>query len=534
MMLDNGYGAQGSGQLKVRVVAPVLLALALFARTPLFAADAAPPHFAVIEYRVLGNTVLPIRDIERAVYPFLGADKTFEDVQKARDALQLAYRANDFGTVFVDIPEQDVGDGVVRLRVTEGRLRVTTISGAKYYSERKLLAELPAAKAGTVPRVGELQKELASVNSQTADRSIVPILKAGPEPGTVDLALKVEDHLPLHGSAELDNQYTVGTTHLRANVGLDYANLFDALDDISVQYQTSPEKTSQVGVLAAGYTSGPMAGGVRASLTYIHSSSSVPTVGALGVLGKGDIFSGRITFPLAFSAESTQSAFLGADYKHFLESINVDAVTSLVTPISYMNFSVGYSGDWRHETRQWSFFTSANFGIKGVVNDVTSFEDKRYLAPPGYFYLREDASFTQTIVGGVRLRLRLAGQFTGDPLVSNENFAISGFDGVRGYLEAEELGDSALKGTFQIDSPAVVVRSVGGRVFAFYDAGRTKVVDALPGQADHALLRSFGGGLSLVGGTWLNSSVTWAYPISNSTATRQGESRVLFTVRGAF
>jgi len=83
----------------------------------------AQARFSVQEYRVLGNTVLPNRAIETVLYPRLGEAKTLEDVQAARSALEQAYHEAGYATVFVDVPPQEVTDGVVRLRVTEGRLR---------------------------------------------------------------------------------------------------------------------------------------------------------------------------------------------------------------------------------------------------------------------------------------------------------------------------------------------------------------------------------------------------------------------------
>src|SRR5262245_35888900 len=80
--------------------------------------DAAPARFDVVEYRVLGNSVLPPADIERTLYPRLGAGKSIDDVEQARAALETYYHERGFGTVFVDVPEQDVDEGVVRLRVT--------------------------------------------------------------------------------------------------------------------------------------------------------------------------------------------------------------------------------------------------------------------------------------------------------------------------------------------------------------------------------------------------------------------------------
>jgi hemolysin activation/secretion protein len=518
---------------------PAILALALATMPPFASATAveaaASPRFPILEFRVLGNSVLPTIDVERAVYPFLGEDKSFADVESARGALEAAYRARDFGTVFVDIPEQAVDDGVVRLRVTEGRLRVARIGGARYYSERRIRETLPSATPGAVPHIAELQKELAAVNSAAPDRAVVPVLKAGPVPGTVDLALNVDDHLPVHGSVEVNNEYTTETDHLRAAVALSAGNVFTELDSLSLNYQATPRHPGQVGVLAASYTTAPSADGLRGSLSYIHSSSSVATVAALGVLGKGEIVSGRLSLPLAVAAGSSQAAFVGADYKHFRDTIAVDSSTSLVTPISYVNFTAGYTGDWRGAARQWSFATSANLGIRGIVNDPVEFEGKRYLARPNYFYLRADGALAQALPAGFVLRARVAGQYAADPIISNENFVIAGADGVRGYLEAEELGDAGIKASLQLNSPPWMVwRAFAVRGLAFFDTGRTHVLDPLDSQPGSVLLRSYGAGLELAGSQALSGNLTWARPLANAATTRAGESRWLFAIRSGF
>src|SRR5690242_18843110 len=51
------------------------------------------PSFDVLEYRVLGNSVLPPRDVEAAVYQYLGPGKTLDDVELARQSLENEYRA---------------------------------------------------------------------------------------------------------------------------------------------------------------------------------------------------------------------------------------------------------------------------------------------------------------------------------------------------------------------------------------------------------------------------------------------------------
>src|SRR3979411_2608107 len=92
------------------------------APTPAPVQPPAQQQFDVLEYRVLGNTVLPTRDIERLLYPLLGPAKILTDVEAARTALEKLYHDSGFATVYVDIPPQNVTEGVVRLRPTEGRL----------------------------------------------------------------------------------------------------------------------------------------------------------------------------------------------------------------------------------------------------------------------------------------------------------------------------------------------------------------------------------------------------------------------------
>jgi len=375
------------------------------------------------------------------------------------------------------------------------------------------------------------------VNSVTADRSVVPILKAGPIPGTVDLEMKVQDRLPLHGSLELNDDYTADTKSLRALVGLSYGNVFAAMDQIALQYQTSPQAFSQVKVFNAGYTSRMFAGGFRLSGSYLNSNSDVANVGgSTGVLGKGQIVGLRLIGPQLWTTNSSQLLTLGLDYKHFKDQVTVGGGSAdLVTPISYTNLSLSYTGYWRFRFIEESLSLSPNFGLRGAPNNPSNFENKRYLGRPNYSYLRWDDSLTVNFPADYRLTLRLSGQMTNQPLISNENYSIGGSDGVRGYLEAEELGDNAIKGTIQVQTPTwtLYVPKLFN-VFAFVDAAHTHAFATLGAQPEHAELRSWGLGLNLLPGGPVTSALMWADPLRGGTYTRSHDGRVLFTVRGSF
>jgi hemolysin activation/secretion protein len=506
------------------------------------AGQAAPvAYFNVHEYRVLGNTTLDNREIETVLYPLLGDHKSIADVEAARAALEKTYHDRGFATVFVDIPEQDVADDIVRLKVTEGRLNEVHISGARYFSERKIVAALPTATAGKVPNVPVLQQELSEVNIVTADRSVVPILKAGPLPGTVDLTLKVDDHLPVHGSLEVDNAYTPYTEPLRATASLSYTNLFSELDSIAVQYQVTPQNTSQVSVLAANYAWSAFSNGLRPSIYFIDSNSNVPAVSTLGVLGKGQVYGTKLVFPMTQDLGAPHTLTFGIDYKHFQESIAVapkdsSAAPELVnTPISYTNLSLTYNGNWPTGLLQGALSAAANFGPRGAPNGPDAFANKRFKAEPNYFYVKIDGTLYVPLPVGFHLVLRGDGQFAVEPLITNEAFSITGANAVRGYLEAESLSDSGVVGSVQFQSPIWRVKSFPvADVFSFFDIGQSHVIDPLPGEPSDTTLRSWGAGFNLFPGKPFTGSLTWAYPLANGPNTLRGDARFLFIVRGAF
>jgi hemolysin activation/secretion protein len=500
-------------------------------------AQAANEKLDILEIRVLGNTRLPPALIEEAVYPHTGPERSIEDVEAARQALEGAYRVAGYSTVYVDIPEQSVDDGVVRLKVTEGRLDRVRIEGAKYFSARRIRAALPGAASGEVPNIPELQHDLAILNAETPDRSITPVLAAGGRPGTVDLTLKVDDKLPLRASFEVNDQYTQDTTRWRAMASLGYDNLFNRFDSVTVQYQTALEAREEVDVLAASYVTRWGEGDRnRLALTYIDSNSAVAAVGTISVLGVGRIFNAQAIFPLVSDASASHSLTFGAAFKDFAETILLDEDLSLQTPISYTGFSLGHASVWRMPRGEWTLASSANFGIRRVTNGSEEFALKGFKTRPNYFYLRTDASWRRMMGAWLETRVRAGGQYAAEPVISNEQFALGGAATVRGYLEATELGDVGIGGSVEFGTQPrpLWTDKLIAETYLFYDAGIVAALEPGAGEARRSDLASVGLAFNLGFNDHYAASVSWAYPLVPSGRTDEGDSRFLFMMRSSW
>ena len=101
-------------------------------------------------------------------------------------------------------------------------------------------------------------------------------------------------------------------------------------------------------------------------------------------------------------------------------------------------------------------------------------------------------------------------------MISNEEFSAGGADTVRGYLEAEALGDTGMQGTLELRTPPLLNPATSGLdqfyALAFLEGAKLKVLYALPSQQSKFLLSSAGVGLRLQGFKGMQFSLDWALP----------------------
>ena len=60
-----------------------------------------------------GATPVPPERVDAALAPYVGTDRTIDDLQRARAALELIYARRGYGATRVLLPEQEIKDGVV-------------------------------------------------------------------------------------------------------------------------------------------------------------------------------------------------------------------------------------------------------------------------------------------------------------------------------------------------------------------------------------------------------------------------------------
>jgi hemolysin activation/secretion protein len=495
-----------------------------------------PATFDLLELRVKGNTLIEKKQLERTIYPFLGPNKSIDNVDLARAALEELYRTQGYQTVSVDIPEQDVKNGIVYLQVVEGKVSRLRVVDSRYFSLGKIKAGVPELAQGKVPNFPKMQQQLTELGSQSQDRHIQPVLRAGEMPGTLEVDLKVKDELPLHGKLEVNGRNTVGTSRLRLLASLHYDNLWQAMHSASLMYQVSPENSQEVDVWAGTYAL-PLFNTDNRFVLYGVSSSSnaiVASAGAVSVIGAGNIVGARLVMPFTALDNYFHSATLGIDYKDFKENLNLQESDSIATPIAYLPFLAQYSGSLNGEESTTSFDLGLHFSVRGLGNDQQQFEEKRYLAQANYIYLTGDLRFRHDLPLGMELNTHFTGQVADSPLISNEQYSLGGMLSVRGYYETMALTDDGVFGSVELYSPHLGAADWeflnNLKLLAFFDAGQGWIQDPLPGNVSNYTLIGSGFGLQFRLWKLLSAALDVGFPILSLAPVKSGDPRVDFSI----
>jgi hemolysin activation/secretion protein len=479
-------------------------ALTVYAEPSAAPQPAAPvtPSLDLFEFQVVGNTVLPQIAIEEAVYPLLGPGKSFNDVEKARLALEQAYHDAGYLTVSVSLPEQKVVQGVVTLKVSEGVIERTRVTGAQYTLPSRIREEIPSGAEGQVPNFPEMQHELQAANRAPGLR-VTPTLEAGRVPGTTVLELKVNDTPPLTAWLDFNNAYSANTAHTRLAGGVSYSNLFQLGHTISLTYQTAPTNPKESSAVSASYMV-PLADYQRFLSFYgVHSTSDVATsavsVGNQALFGNNDIIGALYIMPLRTRPDMTHQLTLGLSYNNSKQDAN-----DYSTPVIYWKLGADYGLGLNDTGGSWQLGASAVLGIRGPGTGDVSFGERRYLAHNSFAVLKLNAQRLLNLPAGWSLLGSTNMQLADQALINNEQFTAGGVGSVRGYLQAEAAGDKGIQASLELRAPVWSPESMpllkSLQPYAFFDAAYLRVNDPLPEEIDSFTLDSVGLGLEMRAG----------------------------------
>lgn len=518
--------------------------------------------FAINGYQVEGNTVLPADKVNEIVSAHIGPRQYFEDVEKARVALEAAYREAGYPTVLVIVPEQTIEGGIVKLEVVESKLGQIEIIGNEYFMQKYILDRLPSLRPGALLYEPTVMEELNRI-SANPDLKVTPVLSVGEVPGTVDLKLQVQDRLPFHAALEWNNRGTPNTPRQRLSGTVQYNNLFDRDHIITFQTTQTPQDGGEVSVYSLSYVvplqrRGHMIaayGAVSDSNSVLDGSSLPIFPGDIHTAGNATVFGGRYIFPVVEKETARDQLSLGIDYKRIGKNeaeFPGEFGSALVTNrVHYIPLSAAYSGSRFDEEGTTRFSASVRGYVAGMApggdeEDFAGDPEDRFNMPGNrkgssgtFAVFQAGIERSQPLSEGFVFSGKFDGQVASEPLISSEQYFAGGVDSVRGYLENEALGDDAVHWTLEVFTPSLPEVlppewKQNLRFSVFYDAAYLWIRETPPGQIEHYGLAGYGFGMRLGLTDTVQFRLDHAWAARNAVITEEKDWFTHFLLRAAF
>jgi hemolysin activation/secretion protein len=525
---------------------PVFLSMVF----PVFAQEqTVVPRFAVNQYVVAGDTLLGAARIAAFVKPFTGPDRDFGDVQQAIEALEKAYRGIGYNSVTVILPEQELKDGDILIKVIESKIRNISVEGNRHFSTANIEAGFPTLEKGKPPLIRKVSQNLRVVNENPAKKVNLQ-LQNGENEDELNAVLKVSDEKPWKVGLTFDNTGNKATGDYRLGLLGQYFNLFN-LDHVgTIQFATSPDKMDKVTSYSASYRipiyrfgdsmdifagySDVDSGTMQINLGDATTSFSSNVTSS----GKGIASGLRYNYNLRRFGEYEHRLVWGVDYRRYDQNLAMqfgDTTSIGDSTVTAHPLSLTYNGALTFEGGDAGFYLGVVRNDRWGSGEQSDFDKQPGQPPVDYTILRFGASAGHAFFGDWQFRLLFNGQYTDNTLISGEQFGLGGSAGGRGYLEREVSGDQGYAGTAEIYTPDLgrflSIPGAGLRLLGFYDAGVTFKNRPARGEDDRKEPASAGAGLRMTYSKYFAFAFDWGYALhslSGEGATQSGDSRIHF------
>lgn len=497
---------------------------------------------------------LPPEALRPAYAPYLGSEHPIAVVCEIRDRAAAILRQAGY-VAAVEVPEQRIADGTVRFRVLQARLVGLRVRGDAGSAERVIAGYLSRLTEQEVFNRFEAERYLLLASDLPGYNVRLALRSAGTARGEVIGEVTV---LRTRASADLTVQ-NYGSRQLGRWGGLARAQLFGLTgmgDRTTLSFFTTSDFDEQQTLqLAHDFRLGGEGLAISGQFTYAwgHPDLGDP---AIDIRSRTLLATLEASYPFVRRQDRTLRGVLGFDFTNqdvdFNDlGLNRDRLRVAYARLDYDQVGVDLR-DLRFTPSEPRWRIGANAEIRqgldifGATEPCGANLANCFLpgvVPPS----RLEGDPTATVLRGglygefrpvpkVTLAVGLRAQYSGNPLLSFEEYSAGNYTIGRGYDPGTLLGDSGFGAQFELRFGSAVPRArddFAVEPFVFYERARVWNEDLL-GAGGREVLSSVGGGIRAAYGDKFRLEAMIAAPLQRTGfQTERGDPRFLlsFTTR---
>lgn len=445
---------------------------------------------------------------------FIGQPLDDKMIGHLRHTIEGFLRKKRFSLAKITIPQQEVSDGILQVRICESKIAEVQIEGTRYTSEEHL-KQLLGVEEGDPVNTRTLRKNLDFIN-RNPFRQVDLIYSAGQAPQTTDISLFVKDRYPLRVYTGTDNSGVETTDRGRLFAGLNCSKVFNLDHFFAFQYTSSYDfhrfqaYTGQyiayldcrhVLNLYGGYSS------LYADLPFPSTRNH----------GQSYQASGRYAVPLNPSQALVHEICFGFDFKRTNNTVEFAEIFPTVGPnVNLSQFILGYKGGLQKETCRIDFEGDLFYSPGAILPNESNlrYSALRTGAKNHWLCGKGLLKYFQKLPHAYALQFTARGQLSSQNLLPSEQIGLGGFDSVRGYDERQLNYDSGYILNTELLSPAFSIFSRWKKkkswqdalqFLGFIDYGYGRDHTAIPGEKKKDHLLGIGPGVRYTLDPWITA-----------------------------
>jgi hemolysin activation/secretion protein len=440
------------------------------------------PSYKVLvkAFRIEGATLLPVAELQNEIKYAIGKELSLPQLRTVAEQL-VAYHAQKGYLVQAILPPQDIDDGVVQIKIVEGkRGNVQINNNGKRINSDKVKGFIDYRLAqGDAMSLSALGSAINILNEQPG-ADVKAALKPGAGEGETDLLVSASDKPLATFNLGLSNKGSRGTGEAQAIASASLNNPLGLFDLATVLISETEGSTFGLGdySLAVGNS------GLRAGVSVSHLNYDVTqdSLRALDAHGTATSFGVRADYPFYLQNDKSLKVAANLDTKHTRDAtiagetsdrrINTATLGLLGTCLD--NFGGG---------GETGYGVALVYGHSNEDNAAALAADRASRDSIGSFgALKYNLDRQQKITDDWIFAAKLHGQFAFDNIESVERFSLGGADGIRAYPTGEAGADEGwllslnlvrkfteqLQGTLFVDAGGVRVNK---HTWAGWNAG---------------------------------------------------------------
>ena len=428
----------------------------------------------VRKFRITGNTAFSDAELAAIAAPFENREITSAELEDLRRRLTLLYVNRGYINSGAVIPDQRVTDGVIEIRIVEGRLSRVEVEGTQHF-RKDYFSDRIALHAGPPLNVAELERELQIRLRDPLITSINAQLAPGDRPGEAVLHTRVVEAPRYEVGVSLDNKLSpsLGEAVLTLNGAMrnliGYGDVLsgdvgvaEGIDhDIKLRYRTPFTARDTFGGV---YYDRAKSEVVQSPFDELDIRSQIETLGVFAGQPVYRTLNWEVTLLAALERRKSETFLLGEPFSFspgVEDGKSVVSIARLVQEVA-------------NRTRDQVLAARSTFSIGLDAFGSTIHEDapdSRYFAWLGQFqWIRRFGE------RGHQLHFRANAQFTDDSLLPLEQYSVGGLDSVRGFRTNQLVRDYGYTATVEYRLP-VFANATDWRnlqLAAFIDTGAAK------------------------------------------------------------